>query len=71
MGMSPLCWVIKTVDNLPNFLESIGYQWIQDTCLREGEDGIEYRGNYERIWKEWIEKYVLFLENIVKVYLTE
>lgn len=71
MGMSPLCWVLRTIENVPNYLESIGYQWIQETCRREGEDGIEYRKNYEKIWLEWIEKYVSLLENISKVYLVE
>lgn len=71
MGMSPLCWIMKINENSSSYIESVGYQWIQETCLSEGESGIEYRRDYERIWREWIEKYVNFLESITKFYLSE
>jgi hypothetical protein len=71
MGCSPLGWSYTRSTTDGDCLEAIGYEWIQECWKQDGEEGIEHRESYERIWSEWVGKYVSFLEDVQKMCLVE
>jgi hypothetical protein len=46
----------------------MGYEWIQESWKQDGEEGIEHRESYERIWCRWVGKYISFLEDVQKLF---
>jgi hypothetical protein len=81
LGCSPLCWTFSRAAAVPEagsrgegsygVIEAKGYEWIQETWRKDGEEGMVHRVSYEQIWAEWVARYVSFLEDALRDFFAE